>query len=89
VSKCKPLVPGSAPPPALAPAARAALSARLGKVVQVDPMKPILKPPGTKHFEPKCDKVLSTFGFDFNDPMKPILKPPGTKHLKLKCDIVL
>jgi hypothetical protein len=31
--------------------------------VQVDPIKPILKPPGTKRLELKCDILLSTFAF--------------------------
>jgi len=34
--------------------------------VQVDPVKPTLKPPGTKRLKLKCDTVLSTFGFKFN-----------------------
>ena len=38
----------------------------LGRTVQVDPMKPILKPPGTKHLNLECDVVLSTFAFRFN-----------------------
>jgi hypothetical protein len=29
-------------------------------------MKPILKPPGTKHLTLKCGILLSTFGFKFN-----------------------
>jgi hypothetical protein len=29
-------------------------------------MKPILKPPGTKHLKLKCDALLSTFAFEFN-----------------------
>jgi hypothetical protein len=34
--------------------------------VQVDPIKPKLKPPGTKHLRLKCDEVLSSFAFNFN-----------------------
>jgi len=34
--------------------------------VQVDPIKPMLKPPGTQHLKLKCDIVLSTFAFNFN-----------------------
>ena len=31
--------------------------------MQVDPLKPKLKPPGTKHLKRMCDKLLSTSGF--------------------------
>jgi len=34
--------------------------------VQVDPIKPKLKPPGTKRLKLKCDMLLSTFAFKFN-----------------------
>jgi len=34
--------------------------------VQVDPIKPTLKAPGTKHLTLKHDEVLSGFGFNFN-----------------------
>jgi len=34
--------------------------------VKVDPMEPILKPPGSKHLKLKCDIVLSTFAFKIN-----------------------
>jgi len=34
--------------------------------VQVDPMKPMLKPLGTKHLKLKCDILISTFAFKFN-----------------------
>jgi len=33
--------------------------------VQVDPIKPKLKPLGTKHLELKCDTLLSTSAFKF------------------------
>ena len=36
-----------------------------GRAVQVDPIKPMLKPPGTKHLRLKCDKLLSSFAFKF------------------------
>jgi hypothetical protein len=36
----------------------------LGRAVQVDPIKPKLKPPGTKHLILKY--VLSNFAFKFN-----------------------
>ena len=34
--------------------------------MQVDPMKPKLKPPGTKRLRLKCDILLSTSAFKFN-----------------------
>jgi hypothetical protein len=34
--------------------------------VQVDPIKPELKPPGTERLTLKCDKLLSSFAFNFN-----------------------
>jgi len=39
-----------------------------GKAVQVDPMKPNLKPPETKHLNLKCDVelLLSKLAFKFN-----------------------
>jgi len=37
-----------------------------GRAVQVDPMKPKLKPPGTKRLKLKCDILLSTLAFKFN-----------------------
>jgi hypothetical protein len=37
-----------------------------GRAVQVDPVKPTLKPPGTKHLKLKSDKPLSKFAFNFN-----------------------
>ena len=46
------------------PAAEHALV--LGKAVQVDPMKPKLKPPGTKRLKLKYDGLLSKFGFKLN-----------------------
>jgi hypothetical protein len=38
----------------------------LGGVVQVDPMKPMLKPPGTNLLKLKYDKPLSNIAFKFN-----------------------
>jgi hypothetical protein len=38
----------------------------LGRAVQVEPVKHMLKPPGTKHLQLKCDILLSTFAFSFN-----------------------
>jgi hypothetical protein len=34
--------------------------------VQLDPMKPKFKPPGTKRLKLKCDILLSTSAFKFN-----------------------
>jgi hypothetical protein len=34
--------------------------------VQVDPIKPKLKPPGTQHLKLNCDILLSTFAFKIN-----------------------
>jgi hypothetical protein len=34
--------------------------------VQVDPIKPTLKAPGTKRLKLKGDDLLSSFGFKFN-----------------------
>jgi len=37
-----------------------------GRAVQVGPMKPTLKAPGTKHLQLKYDVPLSNFAFKFN-----------------------
>jgi hypothetical protein len=37
-----------------------------GRPVQVDPIKSMLKPPGTKHLKLRCDILLSTVAFKFN-----------------------
>jgi len=37
-----------------------------GRAVQVDPMKPVLKAPGTKRLKLECDEPLSNLAFDFN-----------------------
>jgi hypothetical protein len=37
-----------------------------GKVVQVDPIKPTLEPPGTKRVETKTDILVSNFAIKFN-----------------------
>ena len=34
--------------------------------MQVAPLKPMLKPPGSKHSKLKCDILLSTLAFKFN-----------------------
>jgi len=41
-------------------------SQELGRAVQVDPVKPTSKPPGTKRLKLKHDEVLSNFAFNFN-----------------------
>jgi len=33
--------------------------------VQVDPLKPMLKAPGTEHLKPSCDETPSDFAFKF------------------------
>ena len=42
------------------------IGALRGRAVQVDPMKPMLKAPGTKRLYLKYDKLVSTFAFKFN-----------------------
>ena len=37
-----------------------------GRAVQVDPIKPTLKAPGTKRLKLKYDELLSSFAFKFN-----------------------
>jgi len=37
-----------------------------GRAVQVDPINPMLKAPGTKHLKLKYYKLLSSFAFKFN-----------------------
>jgi hypothetical protein len=38
----------------------------LGKAVEVDPIRPTLKAPGTKRLKQKNDGLLSSFAFKFN-----------------------
>ena len=45
---------------------RGADAAQRGRAVQVDPMKPKLKPPGAKRLKLNCDTLLSTSAFRFN-----------------------
>ena len=40
--------------------------ASLGRAVQVDPIKPTLKAPGTNRLTLKCDEPVSTFAFKLN-----------------------
>ena len=37
-----------------------------GRAVQVDPIKPKLKPPGTKRLKLNCDILVSSSAFEFN-----------------------
>jgi len=46
-----------------------------GKPVQVDPMKPKLKPPGTERLKAKCDVLLSISGFQIQ--LAPLHQGPG------------
>jgi hypothetical protein len=63
----KPLAGGvgrGAQPPAPLPAGRGGRP-RPGRAVQVDPIKPNLKLPGTERLKLTCDELLSTFAFKF------------------------
>ena len=64
VNECKPLVRGTHG----CQAGRGrCLPHRLhGRSVQVDPINPTLKPPGTKRLKLKWDTLLSSFAFKFN-----------------------
>ena len=53
-----PVAPGGRPPPAAV--------AALGRAVQVDSIKPTLKPPGTKLLKLISDEPLSSFAFKFS-----------------------
>jgi len=37
-----------------------------GRVVQVDPIKPVLKAPGSQRLRLRCDILLSNYAFKFN-----------------------
>jgi len=37
-----------------------------GRAVQVDPIKPKVKAPGTERLKPNYDEPLSNFAFNFN-----------------------
>jgi len=56
VSECKPLAGGG----------QRSGDERQGSAVQLDPIKPRLKPSGTKHLKPKCDILLSNSAFKSN-----------------------
>ena len=60
VSECKPLASGAQVPDAEAPAQCC------GRVVQVDPMKPKLKPSDSKRLILRCVVPLSNVAFTFN-----------------------
>ena len=66
MNECKPLqqdlLPVRGLPQRPQPAARLA---RPGMPVPIDPIKPELKPPGTKRLKLKCDALLSTSAFKF------------------------
>jgi hypothetical protein len=51
---------------ALSGAAGRRAFASQGRAVQVDPMKPRLKPPGTERLKLRCDILLSTSAFKLN-----------------------
>jgi len=59
VEECKPLGMGGADP-------RTSKWSRLGRAVQVDPIKPTLKAPGSERLILKYDQLLSTFAFKSN-----------------------
>jgi len=61
VDECKPLAPGAGVPGAHLPP-----RAGRGRAVQVDPIKPKLKPPGTKRLKLTYGEPLSDFAFKFN-----------------------
>ena len=66
--------------------------AALGGAVQVDPMKPKLKPPDTKPLKLKCNILLSTPAFKFNlrryssacrcPSARPPPPPPSRRHCR-------
>ena len=58
-----------------------------GKAVQVDPMKLMLKPPGTRHLKLKCDILLSTFAFTFNWRRYTMVISTGAKAAGLSVSI--
>jgi hypothetical protein len=80
VEECKPLVPGTSSDAGGSrgqiPVPRSPVSHQPivsgpggpgpGNTVQVDPIKPTLKAPATKHLTLEYDKLLSNVGFKFN-----------------------
>jgi len=65
VDECTPLAGGAARHLRGAPPARG-VPRHPGRPVQVDPIKPVLKPPGSMLLTLKCDALLSTSAFKFN-----------------------
>jgi len=59
--------------------------------VQVDPIQPTLKPPGTKRLKLNYDETLSIFAFKFNLRRYTLrLHPPATKPRRVAVrDLVL
>jgi len=66
VDECKPLPHGGGGLHAQPHRGCARLLWEPGWAVQVDPIKPTLKPPATKHVKLICDILLSTFACKFN-----------------------
>ena len=69
MDECKPLHAGGGPKRGGGHVRRADSTAgqhgaQPGRAVQVDPIKPMLKPPGTKHSKLKCDEPPSSFAFN-------------------------
>ena len=49
--------------------------------MRVDPIKPMLKAPGTKRLKPGCDNLLSTFAFNFE--LAPLHQGSGHRQHRL------
>jgi len=77
VDECKPLAGGDLQPRR---AARDHRALRQGRPVQVDPIKPTCKPPGTKRLKLNDDESLSNFAFNF----KLRCYPKGTAQSDLR-----
>ena len=70
------------------PATASFRSLHRGRVVQVDPMKLKLKPPGTERLKLKCIILLSTSAFKFDlrrYTAAPALTPPPLLAAVLAC----
>ena len=65
MDECKPLAQGQLPGPARARRVRAAAGRAQGEAVQLHPIIPMLKSPGTKLLKVKCDILVSTSAFKF------------------------
>ena len=66
MDECKPLHTGVQRPQAARDVPGVEQDAGHGRPVQLDPIKPMLKPPGTKHLKLNCDGLLSSFAFESN-----------------------